>query len=411
MKTKTVEIKVDKNAVRTLEDPQSKGHKTMYAYVRIADLPLDLPLEVNPRNQNTHSRVAREIASGLLDETDVFHVLNRGMTITVLSAKYNNASEKLSLEFAGNYYGVLDGGHTFSVIKEQVEKHKDTPENERPDFFNAYVKLEIIEGVRSSLLVDLARARNTSAQVKDESLANLSGSFDWLKDILAKTNFGNKVAYKENEDDITHPIDIREIIGLLTLFHPSFQETENPPVIGYSSKGRCLELLREEPKGYEMLRPIIPDILELYDYVQKNFPPMYESIGGFSALDEDKRKTASVKFAKVTEVKKIENGFPLEYLGDTAYYRIPSGWTYPIVAAHRALVSYKSVAKFKVDPKKFFDKYGKKMVGLTLEASRSLGRNANAVGKSKSHWIQLHEKASSNFIKLLGVDTDKEVAL
>lgn len=412
MKTKTIEINIPKEYVRVLEDPAKKGHKTTYAYVKIADLPMDLPLEVNPRNQNTKSRVARQIANGLIDDTEVFHVLNRGLTLTVLSSKYNNASEKLSLEVAGGYYGVLDGGHSYSVIREQIQPYLENPSEEKPDFFNGFVKMEIIEGVKSNLLVDLARARNTSAQVKDESLANLEGSFDWLKDELAKTSFGEKVAYKENEDDEAKPIDVREIISLLTIFHPNFQDSDNPPVMAYSSKGRCLELFRNEPEGYQKLRPIIPDILKLYDYIHLKLAPMYEEVGGFSGMgEEDKRKSKQVKLAKVTEVKRVKEGFPLYYLNETGYYHFPNGWLYPLVGAHRALVSYKTVARFKAEPQRFFDKYGKKLVVTTLEASKQLGRNPNAVGKSQAHWTHLMDKVSGYYTKLLGIDTDKDIVL
>lgn len=429
MKTKQITIPVASNRICQLTDPARKGHDTIYAYVKVSDLPLDMPMDINPRSQNTESRVARQISNGLVDDSDVFHLLNRGMTITAYDAKYNQKTEKLTLELATGYYGVLDGGHTYAVIRKNMqpylapisptpvkegEKAKEPEEKERPEFFDAYVRVEIIVGVKSDLLVDIARSRNTSAQVKDESLANLEGSFDWLKEILFKTRFGEQIAYKENEDDTQFPIDVREIVALLTLFHPKFQESDNPPIMGYTSKGRCLELFRDDQEGFQQLRPIIPSILEMYDYIHLKFADIYKNIGGFGGIgDEDKRKKdqKGVKLAKVTGVKYMEEGFPLYYLGETGHYRFADGWIIPTLAALRGICSYKTVVRFKADPKLFFDKIGKSLVKMTLESSVALGRNPNAVGKSRAHWTQMHERCLNTYLRMVAADTDKDVEI
>lgn len=417
MKTKTFIIPVASNRISQLSDPARKGHDTIYAFVKVADLPLDLPMEINPRAQNTESRVARQISTGLVDDSEIFHLLNRGMTITAYDAKYNPKTEKLTLELVSGYYGVLDGGHTYKVIAKNVQPYLEPPKEgetetkERPDFFEAFVRVEVIVGVKSELLVDIARSRNTSAQVKDESLANLEGSFEWLKEILYKQRFGEQIAYKENEDDAQFPIDVREIVSLLTLFHPKFQDSENPPIMGYTSKGRCLELFREDEEGFKALRPIIPSILEMYDYIHLKFADIYKSIGGFGGIgDQDKRKdTKGVKLAKVTGVKHLEEGFPLYYLGETAHYKFADGWILPALAALRGICSYKTVIRWKAEPKAFFDKVGKGLMRLTLESSLAMGRNPNAVGKSRPHWMQMHEKVTNTYLRMVASDTDKDV--
>lgn len=435
MKTKPVKIPVGREQISFLADPRNQGHDTLYALVKVRDLPMDLPLDVNPRAQNTASRVARQIATGLVDDSDIFHILNRGLTVTAYDADYDPKKELLTLQLASGFYGVLDGGHTYAVIRENaepylnpekalpaepppakaegetnnIEEKADVP----PEFLDAFVRMEIIKGIKSDLVVDLARSRNTSAQVRDESLANLEGSFDWLKEVLAKTKFGELVAYKENEDDAKFPIDIREIIALLTLFHPNFQDFDHPPIMGYTSKGRCLDMFRDDAKGYESLKPIIGDILKLYDYVHLKFADLYKEIGGFSAIGEDikPRTQRGVKLAKVTGVKAIKEGFPLYYLDEKAFYRFPDGWLFPVIAAMRGIASYRQTVKWKADPFKFFDKVGKNLVSMTLETSLALGRNPNAVGKSRAHWIQLYERVTNAYLKMLNVDVEQEVKL
>jgi hypothetical protein len=82
MKTQTVEIPIAKDKISFLGDPTGKGNQTIYAFVKISDLPMNLPLDVNPRGQDTESRVARQIQGGLLEDPSVFHLLNRGLTMT-----------------------------------------------------------------------------------------------------------------------------------------------------------------------------------------------------------------------------------------------------------------------------------------------------------------------------------------
>jgi hypothetical protein len=272
--------------------------------------------------------------------------------------------------------------------------------------------MEVIKGVKNDLVVDIARSRNTSAQVHNESLANLEGSFDWLKDVLAKTKYGEQIAYRENEDDTKFPLDVREIVAILTLFHPNFQDFDRPPIMGYTSRGRCLEMFRNEQEGYQALKPIIPDVLKLYDYIHLKFADLYKEIGGFASIDDEKPKTVrGTKLAKVTGVKAIKEGFPLYYLGEKGSYRFPDGWLFPVLAAMRGIVSYRTNCKWKANPFKFFDTMGKQMVSMTLETSKSLGRNPNAVGKSKAHWIALYERVMNAYMKMLNVDTEQEVKL
>src|SRR5687768_12653962 len=99
MKAKKFVLSVPTENIRKLVDPLGEGHESYYAYVRVGDLPLDLPLEANPRTQDTQSRVSKQIRSGLTESPEVFHLLNRGLTISALRVEYDNRSQQLTLEF------------------------------------------------------------------------------------------------------------------------------------------------------------------------------------------------------------------------------------------------------------------------------------------------------------------------
>jgi hypothetical protein len=433
---KDVIIKVDSNRFRTIKDPFGR-HDMAFALVRIGDLPADLPLEINPRSQNTESRVSRQIEETLTEDSENFALFNRGITVTASEATYDNKKNLLTLRFPNErHYGVIDGGHTFQVIQKnkaaaQTEEGDENGKaHKEPEFFNSFVRLEILTGIkRTDLIADVARARNTSAQVKEESLANLQGKFDWIKESIntaekgQPASYANKIAWRENEDSDEMPIGVREIIGFATMFHPMYEDSDNAPTIAYQSKGRCLEMFvgvnltaadaEKIEAGYQRLHKILPDVLRLYDYVHQQMEKHYRTIGGFSGISGEEQKGNKVKLGKVVEVKHYKDGFPLYYLNETAEFKFPDGWVYPIVAALRALCSYKGsgAVKWKADPFTYFDKYGKKLVELTLETSRALGRNPNAVGKNKPHWVNLHDKVLTKYLTLTGADSEKEVRL
>jgi hypothetical protein len=61
---------------------------------------------VNPRNQDTESRVARQIANGLVDDWAIFHLLNRGITVSARDVEYDNKTGLLSLVVSQNYWAL-----------------------------------------------------------------------------------------------------------------------------------------------------------------------------------------------------------------------------------------------------------------------------------------------------------------
>ena len=67
------------------------------------------------------SKVAKEIKHSLLNVDGYFHLLNRGITVSVASAAYDNKTERLRLELdKPDLHGNIDGGHTQRVIRETV---------------------------------------------------------------------------------------------------------------------------------------------------------------------------------------------------------------------------------------------------------------------------------------------------
>ena len=68
--------------------------------------------ETNPREQNLKSKVAKEIKHSLLNVDGYFHLLNRGITVSVASAEKEEedlkSSEKAFRDLVASYLFISD---------------------------------------------------------------------------------------------------------------------------------------------------------------------------------------------------------------------------------------------------------------------------------------------------------------
>jgi len=407
-----VTIPVGRDHFRKLGDPQGEPINTYYAYVGIRHLPSSLSLETDPRQPNPKSSVARAIGESLLEGPQQFHLLNRGITITAEEVEYDNRTEQLRLRMPRvEEHGILDGGHTYRVIEDAKQEHANA--SPPPEFLSAFVKVEILTGVEGAMLTDLAEARNTSAQVKPFAIDNLADRFEWIKDVLNKTDFGDLVGYKENEDK---PISVVEVITYMTLFHPKFQGPSDGrgldhPVVAYTSKQKCLDMYRQEfsdsnkpsSDGYLKLQPVLLDILKLVDAIHLQAGEHLRKLGGVSKILTGRSGLAAeerVKGAKLTRTKELGGSRKLYFLGGEVENSWPNGLLFPMVSALRAVLNTRDArARWETDPQKFFAEHGPSMVVVTFEKSSELARNPNAVGKSRNHWEQLFTLARLRYLE------------
>jgi hypothetical protein len=263
-------------------------------------------------------------------------------------------------------------------------------EEQIPTFLReAHVHLEIISGtITDEMLVALARARNTSNQVKEFALENLGGGFDWLKDMIEDSEFKGNVRYRENDRE---PVDIRTVLALLTLFHPKGNADGKEPVTVFSSKGMVLDYYRkpEWKQGYDQLKPVVMDILRLSEFIHTEFPAQYIK------YKDDAGKSARLGGRKEVCYNKGKE-FTLPLSQAKTEYVIPDGWLYPILASFRQLVNFpkngKDTTKWITDPKTFFTQSGHELVGDVADQSQALGSNPGATGKSRPLWNSLRNR-------------------
>lgn len=350
----------------------------------VTDLPDNIPMKTNPRKQKLTTAVAKKIKTSLLDTSmPSFYLLNRGLLISAESVTFNNYNNELTIVFSDeDVHGDVDGGHTYEIIK-QCQKVIDPG--------TQFVKLEILCGIES-IFTQLAAARNTSIQVKDSSIAELEHKFDLIKRGIGGEEFINNVYFTENDEG---SIDVQEILAIVNMFNIDRYPTsdmETYPKVSYTSRKSCvdyyLKIYNERGEGldnpYVKMLPIMGDIFKLYDQIERKISSYYSEAvtngrygatkGVSTAKDEERRCEAKFSDAKI-------------------WHNTPTGFIYPILGSMRAAVEEGDDGKYQwkqgIDPFELLDTIGPGLVSTTVERSRTLGNNPNAVGKDAGNWKTL----------------------
>ncbi len=347
---------------------------------------LDGVLDINPRTQKQSSAPSRAMHETLRDHQEAFVFRNRGLTFIAQDVSWDNKTEDLEMIFEvdpsaeAQTSGLADGGHTYDVIKNFID---EADESERKDI-TAEVKLDIITGFDGRLdeIGAIVESRNTSTQVRDETLLNYQGLFLPIERALANQKYAENIAYYENQltDDKNpesgyRPINVSTILSYLMCFDAqSFNENQHP-IAAYSSKRKVLswyeKRFKEDRKDIEALALLLPKILDLRDYVEFQIPEVWNKISG--------------RFGDQKGVKKLKLEKALDFSDYEVRYAIPGGFIYPVLSAFRSiLIKTAGDYKFRIDPKKSFDQMnaekGKslvyKLVNVQDKDPQAMGKNS-----------------------------------
>src|SRR6202162_2270311 len=399
----TYRFHVSQELVRSITDPHDGDITIHHVWIPVAQFKREmLPDDINPRaHEEMTGRIPQVIERSLIENPTEFHLLNRGELILAESCRYDNHNKVLEITISSKEDGGLaDVGTTDRVLARAEEaagrRHSTfTEEQVRESLETAFVHIEVISGNVREKLVRLAGARNTSNQVKEFALENLGGGFEWLKEVIEASEFRGRIRYRENNPE---PVDIRTVLGLLTLFHPKWNDLGKEPVVAYTSKGTILDYYRDADwrKGYETLRPVVVDILRLFDYIHGHFQEQY--------VKYKKLEGKGSKLGRLTEVRYSEGrAFKLPLTQRETKYVLPDGWLYPLPGAFRMLLRFpggKGQVEWLTPPQEFFDERGFEFVADVVEQSDSLGKNPQSTGKSRPLWNNLKTKMELHRMKI-----------
>jgi hypothetical protein len=345
----------------------------------------DLSYGPNARRPNVRKHVYRRVDDSLMNIdclSNAFHLKNLGVVINAASVE-KLAEDRYVIGLPDEeHHGVLNGGHTLDLIIKRV-KDGSIPRTQ-------FVKVEVRTGVPNDWLPEIAGGLNTALQVEDMSLDDLKGAFEWIKEELADQPYFPAIAWSENDKG---EYDARDLVSLLTCFHIGYFPNDEAvhPVEAYEKKSKALDLFRKDfekngGKEFARLRPILKDILLLHDTIQMEFAPVHVKSGG-------KARKLGIMDSKTDEAK---TSFPFIFIGKQSKARLQTGALYPILAAFRWMVetdkagTYRWRGGFQNVLIRWKDT-APELVRKTMERSKELGANSNAIGKSRTHWDTLHQ--------------------
>lgn len=386
------------HALRTLASPyKTRENENIcetiyYLLADMNDLPENIPLDVNPREQKMSSSVAKKLVAAVSEPENDFYLNNRGIVISVKDLSFDSSKSTVTIDL-GNQdndddkfsYGILDGGHTYRAI---IENRKYIMDDQKK-----YVRIEVIKNVQN--ITRLSDARNTSVQVSDIALFNLDNKFDNIKEAISKEPYADRIAYKDNEDKDLHVYELLRL--MFALDKEKYPDDTAAPTQSYSGKAQVFKRYKSayDSDFYRSLTTYLPTLVNLFDTIEKDLPKCYK---------EYKRNlgTANPRFGAVRGIECCPTDKPYytNYLHNETPYNISNGYIYPIFGAFRFLIDFnKETGKVNwlFDPIEIWNEVGTALTQNTFET----WANPNLAGKDKQLWLSNYRIVETQSLRKL----------
>src|SRR3984885_5286355 len=357
--------------------------------VAAKDFPAGISTSVNARDPlGLNRRVYKDVRSSLDGETATpgsFDLMDKGITILARAVKMVDKEKGLfDLVLDDEEGGIVDGAHTAKII-EEANNDGTTPDEQ-------YVEVYVRTGVTNELISDIARGLNTGIQVAPQSIYNIAGVFDWLKEEISEETYSDHISWKESDDE---DYDVRDLIAVLEVFNvfdfPNDLNAAKNPISAYEKWSVPLKKFADdyeankevlETSKYYRLRKLLKDGLKLYDHIRHDFREMHNEAGGSAG-----------KMNIIEEASARRGTFEFPFAGlAPKKYRLTKGATFPILAAFRTYVE--------ISPKtgdarwrggfnrvlEVWNEVGPSLVEETFQLTKEGIRNPDAIGKNRKHW-------------------------
>jgi hypothetical protein len=335
------------------------------------------PMKANPRSYNEGGSTTKKIKRTLVEEPQLFEVLNRGITVVCDSIKFDDG--EVLFTFSSWSQGVVDGGHTMTTAIKTVKAEEDNLTN------HAKVTIKVMYGPGVVALASrISETYNTVEKVSQMSMNNLRGYFDPVKENLKPASYFNDIKWEQNEKGCR--ISCNRIIGLLNSFDPSRWGQHNgiisQPTDSYNSASHTQLDVQKlyETKGFTIENPyfalskVTSQIIDLFEWTEHNFPMLYEKNTGkkYVKLEVTLPTGRKVNLSSFTEggtVIKEDNGekrtvHKTYFYGDVVPSYVPTSLIYAIIAPMRRLLERdgEGFYYFIIDPVKMMEMIGPAVV-------------------------------------------------
>jgi len=371
---------------RNLPGPD-QSVKRCFAVIAVSDLPLKL-LDwdvVNPRQAAATGKVPTELRRSLNEYPEYFYLNNRGITVTAETVTFDNSSNLITISLTDpETHGVADGLHTLKNTLDEYHT-KEGEFTEPPS-----ITVEFVVDLPSERSSDFARARNTSRQVAEKSVANHRGLFEEIKKTLKSQAIDVElISWEENDGG---KYDVRDIVSQLMMFDLTNYDESTHPVIAYSSKAKALQSFTDNPDLLDPILAIAGDIIRIPDQIRHFMPAQHNKSGG---------KYGSI--SGIRQNKKAKSVLP--WTGLSAEFDTPDGYVSPIQAAFRCMAELSAGGDLRWvkngSPAKLIAE------GLSADVFKSAilptinqVRNPTTVGKSMGVWSSAYMRVENTYLKL-----------
>jgi AIPR protein len=387
---------------RRIETPfERKLGKNYLAVVDARNIPdLSAWRDINVRDPKVRGRVPQAIRKSFDESPEEFLFKNRGLVVAAEKVEYNDdllhqKVVRVTMKDPA-IHGLLDGGHSWRVTRDAVKTLE-------ADASPRYMKIEFITGFDRDAISDVVEARNTSNQVRDESLANLREEFEQIKQVLRDQPYFDQIAwseYEELESGKPKPIDVRDIISFLITFDTGAFNSTQQPLIAYKDKRACLKHFQTHGARIKKVYPLLPEILRLWDQIHDSWRTWY---------GEGREEEAGVRgrFGKLTAI--IHSPEHLHFAGKTVKYRMPEAYKYPILNAMRAVVKNQGRGtRWSTDPSRLLEQLGPQLTAVVGNAVRATN-NPNKVGKDVGIWSSCYLVVESAIRGTMTAEAEKRI--
>ncbi len=379
--------------MRRTTHPVYSSIEKYWLTVAAKEFPSGISTSANARDPiGLNRRVYKDVRSSLDGETatpGTFDLMNKGITILARSVKLLDKQKGLlEIVIDDSEGGIVDGAHTAKII-EEANEDGTTPDEQ-------HVEVYIRTGVTSELVSDIARGLNTGIQVAPQSIYNIAGVFDWLKEEIAEENYAERISWKESDDE---EYDVRDLIAILEALNifdfPNEVNAGKHPIAAYEKWSTPLTKFArdyEENKvkiaasTYHRLRPLLKDGLTLYDRIRHDFREMHNDDGG---------RAGKMNIVEEASERRGAFDFPFANL-PSSKYRLTKGATFPILAAFRTYVEKNpktGEARWRGGFEHVLGVWkdvGPIIVDETFQLTKEGVRNPDQIGKNRKHWANLY---------------------
>lgn len=381
---------------RRIKHPVFPHIEKHFFLVQAKEVPNGIRTDANARDpEGLNRRVYREVHESLMGRDSVpgsFDLMNKGIVCLAETVRrIDDHNYEISIR---DGQGIVDGGHTYKIICD-AQNDPTLPDDQ-------FVEIQVRTGVEDKLITDISRGLNTGMQVKDHSIANLAGKFDWIKEELRAEPYFSRVAWNESDKG---DYDVRDVICVLEAVNIFDYPNDSSvhPVTAYEKWSVPTKKFADDfdsnpdvtKTKYYQMRPILKDALRLFDTIRHDFREVYNKadLGNAGALD----------IVEEARGKSKAFDFPFAGLGPSQY-RLTKGALYPIFAAFRNAL--------KVGPDgtvcwdggfpsvlNLWHSVAPELAKQTKQAIKDYGHKPDVLGKNRGHWTNMHQTVELHILR------------